>query len=247
MKILLLSDIHANWVALKAVLAAEPNIDGLIVLGDLVNYGPHPAECVRWAQANVAPGWIVQGNHDRAFGHDEDPRCSAPYRVLAEAMQHATVGRLATPEKSYLAGLPAGQTSLLGNARCFLCHSIPSDPLYGYLQPSASPTRWKAEIAAAGKPDYLLVGHTHLQHVRLVESTMVVNPGSVGQPKGGDPRAAYAVWDDGQVKLRRAEYDVESVSRDLLDCAPAETALRLAGILHTGGRIPDAASATSRS
>jgi predicted phosphodiesterase len=242
MKILILSDIHANWPALQAVLAAEPQVDGLIVLGDLVNYGPHPVECVQWARANVPPEWIVQGNHDRAIGCDEDPRCSAPYRPLAGAMQRYTAGRLDAAAKGYLAGLPTTQTSVLGNARCFLCHAIPSEPLYGYLEKQAPRERWEAEIKMAGRPDFLLVGHTHHPFVRLFGSTMIVSPGSVGQPKRGDPRAAYALLQDGTIILKRAAYDVEAVARDLADCAPPATVGALANILRTGGTLPANAS-----
>src|SRR5208283_2328250 len=235
MKILILSDIHANWPALQAVLAAEPEVDGLIVLGDLVNYGPHPVECVHWAQANAVPDWIVQGNHDRALGCDEDPRCSAPYRRLAAAMQRTTAGQLDPAARAYLAGLATGQTRTMGHARCFLCHAIPSDPLYGY-HPARDPrARWEAEIRLAGPVDFLLIGHTHVPSVRLINSTVVVNPGSVGQPKGGDPRASYALWTDGDVMLRRAEYDVRAVARDLASCTAPDVAGDLAHILLTGG------------
>jgi protein phosphatase len=237
MKILILSDIHANWPALQAVLAAEPQVDGVICLGDLVNYGPHPVECVRWAQANAVPDWIVQGNHDRAVGCDEDPRCSAPYRPLAAAMQRYTAGRLDAAAKAYLAGLPAGEFNKAGNARCFLCHAIPSDPLYGYLQLRDPRARWEAEIHLANRPDFLLVGHTHQPCVRLINSTLVVNPGSVGQPKGGDPRASYALWSDGDVMLRRAEYDVRAVARDLAFCELPDVARDLTHVLLTGGDL----------
>ena len=243
MKILILSDIHANWPALQAVLAAEPKVDGLIVLGDLVNYGPHPVECVRWAQANVSSQWIVQGNHDCAVGSNEDPRCSAPYRPLAAAMQRYTAGQLDATAKGYLAALLPFQTNAMGNARCFLCHAIPSDPLYGYLQLRDPPARWESEIQKAGHPDFLLVGHTHRPFVRLMHSTVVVNPGSVGQPRDGDPRASYAFWRDGDVLLRRAAYDVAAVAKDLVDCAPPDVALSLAGVLHTGGTPPVATPA----
>jgi predicted phosphodiesterase len=243
MKILILSDIHANWVALQAVLAVEPHVDGVVVLGDLVNYGPRPLECVRWAQANAESGWIVQGNHDRAIGCDEDPRCSAPYRPLAAAMQRHNAERLDPGAKAYLARLPAGEFSKVGNARCFLCHAIPSDPLYGYLEIQAARERWEQEINSASRPDFLFLGHTHHSFVRLYGGTMVVNPGSVGQPKGGDPRAAYALLDDGNVVLKRVAYDVEVVGKDLIDTAPQSVALALAGVLRTGGKLPSSLSA----
>jgi len=238
MKLLLISDLHANWPALQAVLSAAPSVDGVVCLGDLVNYGPHPAECVRWARTETIPVWIVQGNHDRAIGRDEDPRCSAPYRPLAAVMQRYTAGHLDAKAKTYLAGLPATTTVALGRTRLFLCHATPSNPHYAYLPPDAAPARWEAELTAAGQPDFLLVGHTHLSFVFRVGRTTIVNPGSVGQPKGGDPRAAYAIWQDGRITLKRAAYDIEAVAADLVACAPAEVAAQLVGVLRTGGELP---------
>ena len=238
MKILILSDIHANWLALQAVLATEPKVDGFIILGDLVNYGPRPLECVRWAQENAEPGWIVQGNHDRALGCDEDPRCTVAYRPLAAAMQRHNAERLDVAARAYLTRLPAGEFNKVGNARCFLCHAIPSDPLYGYLEIKAPRVRWEQEIKSASMPDFLLLGHTHQAVMRLHGGTMIVNPGSIGQPKGGDPRAAYALFHDGNIVLKRAAYDIEAVAKDLIDSAPPSVAHQLVTVLRTGGQLP---------
>jgi diadenosine tetraphosphatase ApaH/serine/threonine PP2A family protein phosphatase len=71
-----------------------------------------------------------------------------------------------------------------------------------------------------------------------MHSTLVVNPGSVGQPRDGDPRASYVLWSEGSVALRRVAYDVAAVAKDLVDCAPPDVALLLAGVLHTGGTLP---------
>ena len=76
MKLLILSDIHANWPALQAVLAAEPDADSILCLGDLVNYGPQPAECVRWAMGLNSTAKIIQGDHDYSVGHDQELQCS---------------------------------------------------------------------------------------------------------------------------------------------------------------------------
>lgn len=233
MKALVISDVHGNFPALSAVANAEPNVDRVICLGDLVNYGPHPAACVDWAMRRVAEGWIVQGNHDRALGCDEDPRCSPPYRPLAAAMQRFTAPRLTEAHKRFLAVLPSKLVHILGGATLVLCHAVPSDPLYGYLPPDADPIRWAAECAEADFPDFLLIGHTHLQFARRHGRTLVVNPGSVGQPKDGDPRAAYAIWNDGQVELQHASYDIAATARDLEGCAEPEIVRKLAeGLFH---------------
>ena len=210
------------------------------MLGDLVNYGPRPTECVQWAAANTDAQWSVQGNHDRALGCDEDPRCSPPYRPLAAEMQKHNAARLDEPAKRFLAGLSAGRPNQLGNARCFLCHAVPTDPLYGYLDRNAPRERWESEIVAAGAPDFLLLGHTHAPFTKMLGATRVVNPGSVGQPKGGDARASYALWQDGDVRLKRAVYDIEAVVRDIEATTPPAVAAALAGVLRTGGTLPAA-------
>jgi hypothetical protein len=83
MNLLIISDIHGNWPALRAVLEAEPDVDRTLCLGDLVGYGPQPFECVAWAKGILPPEWIIQGNHDLAIGANADPRCPAAYAPLA--------------------------------------------------------------------------------------------------------------------------------------------------------------------
>ena len=239
MKLILISDIHANWPALNAVVAGEKHVDGVVCLGDIVNYGPHPVQCVEWIQAHAMRGWVVQGNHDRAVGCDEDPRCSLPYRALAAAMQAYTATQLSPQAKDYLARLPDLVKQSFEGATFTLCHAVPSDPLYGYLQVD-NVRGWEDEIAVAHHPDFLFVGHTHHAFVRQIDETTVVNPGSVGQAKDGEARASYAIWDNGIVELRHANYDVQSVVNDLTKCVPENVSRQLGRILLTGGdRGPD--------
>jgi len=239
MKILLLSDIHGNWPALRAVLAAEPDADQVLCLGDLVDYGPQPVECVSWAMRTLTSDWVVQGNHDRAVALNEGSRSSAAYEALAAATQ-AVSQQVLTPEmKQFLAGLQPLQRFQLDAAICVACHAVPSDPLYLYLPENSPVTLWESELSSVKYPDFLFVGHTHLSMKTRFRRTLVVNPGSVGQPKDGDPRAAYAIWDDGEVTLRRAAYDVEeavAAYRGLeLEPRIVDT---LAGVLRTGGHLP---------
>lgn len=100
-------------------------------------------------------------------------------------------------------------------------------------------TSWESELLVANEPDFLFLGHTHLPMKTRFRRTLVVNPGSVGQPKHGDPRAAYAVWENGEVALCRIDYDFE-------ETIWAYKGLGLeAGVLHslsetlrTGGDLP---------
>ncbi len=235
MKVLILSDIHGNWPALQAVLHAEPIPDQILCLGDLVNYGPQPAECVTWAMRLGTGDHVIQGNHDRAFGVDEDPRCTPAYQWLANAMQTATANLLNREMKHFLATLPPIERFRLSGASCVACHAIPSDPLYGYLSEQSGLTRWESEFNLAGHPDLLLLGHTHVPMKTQFQRTLVVNPGSVGQPKHGDPRAAYAVWQDGRAALRQVAYDVEETVRSFAGLnLPGPASQRLVKELRTG-------------
>jgi putative phosphoesterase len=239
MKLLIISDIHGNWPALQAVLGAEPDADQILCLGDLVNYGPQPVQCVRWAMENLGPEWVIQGNHDRAVGRNEDPRCSGPYQPLAAATQELSARLLSEEMKQFLAGLEPLQRFQLGEAVFMACHAVPSEPLYHYLPETGPVTLWESELRAAGYPDFLLLGHTHQPMNTRFRKTLVVNPGSVGQPKHGDPQAAYALWEDGKVTLRRVAYDVEQAIRAYHGLSVDEHTVEvLAEILRAGRHMP---------
>lgn len=229
MKILITSDLHGNIEALDALFATE-TYDELWVLGDLVNYGPEPEGVVRAIRERVS--LVVRGNHDHAVGYDVDPRCSAPFRAMAEATRQLALKALSDDERRYLRELPLTTAAERGGQRFFLCHATPSDPLFAYCPPD-SPS-WTEE-ASAVEADVILVGHTHLPFVRQLGQRIVVNPGSLGQPKDGGPDASYAVWQDGQLDLRKVKYPVERTVAQIgrLDL-PAETAAALQHLLETG-------------
>lgn len=236
MKAVIVSDIHGNWAALRAVLWAEPDIDATICLGDLVNFGPQPSECVAWAKELWSSGILVQGNHDHAVGMDTDPRCSFFYAKLAAATQIFTEQLLTLKSKEFLAELKPSAFFHFGEASCFACHATPKDRLYGFLLPDAAPALWEQEVVLARSPDFLFCGHTHLPMKKQIRHTLVVNPGSVGLPSDGDPRAAYAVWEDGQVTLRRVTYEIEETIRALTSLGlEPQIEESLVRIIRTGG------------
>ncbi len=201
MRILVVSDLHAN---LEAVRALPETYDEMWVLGDLVNYGPNPCEAIEFVKSHAS--LIVRGNHDHSAGYDEDPRCSHRFRRMAEETGRYTGTEVTKAQRDFLCGLPLTAERTVGGVRFSLCHAAPPDPLYEY-RPPTSPL-WDAELAS-GPADVLLVGHTHLPFRRRLGSRMVANPGSVGQPKHGTPRACYAIWEDGELRLESAEYPVE--------------------------------------
>jgi putative phosphoesterase len=200
-KILIISDVHGNAEALNAL---NESYDELWVLGDLVTYGPEPVEIVR--QLRQGASVIVRGNHDHAVGYDVDPRCSPPFRAMAEATRQLAMQTLLDDDKHFLRDLPLTASIERDGRRFFLCHATPSDPLFAYCPPD-SPA-WSQECSSVDA-DIILVGHTHLPFTKTFAGRTVVNPGSLGQPKDGGPEASYAVWQDGEVTLRKVRYPVE--------------------------------------
>lgn len=233
MRILVVSDIHGNAAALEAV-AREPH-DAVICLGDLVGYGPEPGACVRWLREHAT--LVLQGNHDRALAEGAAPRCRPAFEALAAAMAQVGQDQLSDEELQWLQHLPRMATRELEGFRCLLVHATPRDPLYQYLGPD--PDGWMVEVQNTSA-ELLLVGHTHLQFDLPLGAHRVVNPGSVGQPKDGDPRAAYAVLEQGGLTLKRVEYDIEHTVRglELSGCSRAAVSA-LSSLLWTG-RVPAA-------
>ena len=226
------------------VLDIEKDAEQILCLGDLVDYGPQPVECVHWAMKQAPVAWLIQGNHDYGVARNEDPRCSPPYRHLTKVTRRHCIQALSTEQKKFLGDLQPLRSFEISGAKYVACHAAPSDPLFRYLRTHGNDDKLKAEIEIAGNPDFLFFGHTHWPLKIRSGKTLVVNPGSVGQPKDGDPRAAYAVWDDGEVTLRRAEYDIDEAVRAYADTPlEAEDIAALSNVLRTGGSLPCVISA----
>ncbi len=226
-RIALISDIHGNFEALKAL---PDDCDELWVLGDLVNYGPQPAEVIEFVSKSAT--LVVRGNHDDAVAFDRDPRCSPAFRRAAEETRRYTASVLSDKHKGYLADLPHYRWVRRGRWTFYVCHATPSDPLYAYCGEDI--TKWRSELALAGT-DFLFVGHTHLQFALREGEQWVVNPGSVGQPKTGTPQAAYAIWENGSLTFRKYEYQVQkTVARVRSMPVSASTQEFLARVLETG-------------
>ena len=214
---LILSDLHGNLEALEAVLAGAGGLyDRILCLGDLVGYGAEPNAIVDWTRKNAAV--IVRGNHDKAGAGLDDLETFSPL-ARASALWTRTV---LTPEsRSYLERLPRGPLPYEG---IDLVHGSPADEdEYLISVEDALPVR--AYLGAR----VTFFGHTHIQGGFLLAQRAamripaagvlqieqkyfyLVNPGSVGQPRDGDPRAAYALWspEEHTVEFRRAAYDVD--------------------------------------
>jgi len=226
---LILSDLHANWEALEAITSETAGAyDKAICCGDLVGYAADPNPVVAWVRANCVV--VVRGNHDRACTGLDDLEWFNPVARAAAlwTQQHLTPEHLA-----YTAGLTKGPVLLEGFQ---VVHGSPFDE-----------DEYVLGAAEAGQAfEYLesrlaFFGHTHVQggfiwnHSRVEtigrvsirngresleidpECAYMINPGSVGQPRDGDPRAAYVMYDSEArtVYYHRTPYDVETAQRKI--------------------------------
>ena len=139
-------------------------------------------------------------------------------------------------ERRYLLQLPVTRRVTLGGRRFLLVHATPRDPLDEYLM--KDPEMWAKRLQNI-QTDVVCVGHSHVQFNLQVEGTVVLNPGSVGQPRDGDPRAAYAVIDDNRIELRRVAYDVEETVAKVLGSDLPERAKDLLAHSLRNGRLPE--------
>jgi predicted phosphodiesterase len=135
----------------------------------------------------------------------------------------------------YLARLPLTRRIVLDDRSLYLVHGTPRDPLDEYLL--EDPEAWQQRIETINA-DFVCVGHTHMQFHLDLGRVQVVNPGSVGQPRDGDPRCAYAVIENGKVSLRRVAYDIDATLRQMSTAGVDDDAIEVASrVLKSGGRV----------
>lgn len=215
MEIGVIADVHANEPALRAVLDDLPSVDGVVCAGDVIGYNPWPAECVDAVRQREIP--TVMGNHDRMLALGRNFR--------GNEMARAGIGlardRLDADQRAWLGDLPAERRLFDGRLR--LVHGHPDDPDHYTFPDEFDPSLLGDERA-------LVMGHTHIQYAEAYDEGVLLNPGSVGQPRDGDPRAAYAILDLESLRVdeRRVTYDIEAVESAVHEAAlPARTASRL--------------------
>lgn len=243
MRFLILSDIHANWEALHAVLrdAAARHYQAVLCLGDIVGYGPDPNEVTAWARANADV--VIRGNHDKA--------CSGvaafdSFNATAQCSSRWTRNELLNEHALWLRNLDRGPVLV---EDFDLVHGSPDDEdRYMFHE-------HEAEIGLRFAEEQLtFFGHTHVQggfvaeaHGRgfevfrlnvlplqmaiVPERKYLLNPGAVGQPRDGDARAAYCIYDSSMrvVEFCRVPYDIRTTQEKILAAGlPDELAFRLA-------------------
>ncbi|TWU02474.1 metallophosphoesterase family protein [Stieleria varia] len=229
----ILSDIHGNLTALKTVLdhVATQNVDRIVCLGDVVGYGPEPCQCL---DIVMGFGFCVLGNHDSSALFDPEG-----FNVTAEQAIFWTRNQLESgrdgPEQSrkrmeFLCELPR----TVRESNVLFVHGSPRGPTNEYVMPEDIQNIKKMEKLFSMVPHLCFQGHTHvpgifttdhqfIRHTEIVGSysvtnankRLMINVGSVGQPRDGDSRSCYVVFDGDSVAYHRVEYDIEDTVRKI--------------------------------
>jgi putative phosphoesterase len=213
-RLAIISDIHGNLPALEAVLAdiEAQGITDLYHLGDLVGYNPFPNESVALVAERQIPG--ITGNYDQAvLALGPDPigeLLNAKITPMGREIYAWTVREVNSRSREFLGAQPGQRSLTRGKWRLRLTHGSPRH-IKDYVRPSW-PDDMVEDLLSEVQEDILLTGHTHIPVVRQVNGKWLVNPGSVGFPKDGNPLAAYAILELGEeftVCIRRVQYDIE--------------------------------------
>jgi len=241
-RFLVLSDLHSNWHALESVIEdAEGQYDRIVCCGDLVGYNAQPGRVLEWTRENCAS--VIRGNHDKVVAGIEDLEW---FNEVAQTAARWTMAQLEQEQLDYLRVLPKGPLQL---ERFSVHHGSPRDEdEYVINAREATPCFEHLDFPLN------FFGHTHLQGgffrtrgrvgtlhaVRKTERELVIalepdtaymiNPGSVGQPRDGDARAAFAIFDDEQntVTLRRVDYPIKKTADEVMQAGlPHVLAFRL--------------------
>ena len=230
----IVTDIHGNLPALEAALdrIEQLGIKRVYCGGDLVGYGPHPNEVCALVEDRRIPS--IYGNYDYAIGRDLED-CGCAYRdqhdrELGQQSVDWTLAHTDRRSKDFMRGLPFDLRFELGDQRVRLVHGSPRK-VNEYLFED-KPARTFERIAAGADCDVLVFGHTHQPWIHHYGGVLFVNCGSVGKPKDGDPRAAFAVLkleaDRAAAEIERVGYDAETVAREVAAAGlPGEYAEKL--------------------
>lgn len=236
----MISDVHSNLVALEAVLADATGYEAIWNLGDTIGYGPKPRECIDMMVDHFADPVLV-GNHDLACIGEVD---ISEFNPVAQVASRWTSLQLGMDHRAYLADLPAITVA----EHYTLTHGSPRSPVWEYVTSAAV----AAENFEAFDTDVCFIGHTHIamyaiqidpggpvelhalrdgETLDLIKARFIINPGSVGQPRDRDPRAAYSILDTamGTITAHRVEYDIAATQRQMaLSSLPEVLIARLA-------------------
>lgn len=209
-KIVLISDIHSNLEAFESVLKEikKAKIKNIFCLGDVIGYAANPNECIDLIRKNKIKSII--GNHDYEAINLQNIEWFNPIARDAILWTHK---QLTDANKKFLKNLP----TYLEFENVFLVHGSPREHLYEYIFPDIDEFDLR-EFFAIAKKDIIVVGHSHIQFIKKFQNKLIINPGSVGQPRDLNNKAAFCFFDTKSLKvnLKRIEYNIDKTANKIL-------------------------------
>ncbi|MHA1990756.1 MAG: metallophosphoesterase family protein [Candidatus Hodarchaeales archaeon] len=204
-----LSDPHSNLLSLQAVLehmVSNYPVEKIAVLGDIVGYYSQPKKVLE--QVLEVSDFIIKGNHDDAACKNYIPQDMNIF--AARAIQYS-IDNLSVDDKRRLNSLQPMETVELDGKTVQFCHGSPEYPLDEYIFNQSKQQDGIFEFMNFVNIDVIFLGHTHIPYVREVDGKIIANPGSSSQPRDGDNRPSYVVFDikNGLGKIERVSYDYE--------------------------------------
>ena len=222
MRVGFISDIHANVIALEAVLKEMDarGVNKIYNAGDLVGYYPFPVETLDLLRTRRIIS--IRGNHDRSVLSVDTGRMN-PWAASAVEW---TAAHLDSDSRSYLAGLNDSIDFTIDGTGCSMHHGSPDDE-----DEYIFPERAGQYLLDTANARLLVLGHTHVPFVKHERHGVIINPGSVGQPRDGDNRSSFMIYEtaSGEFENVRVEYDIERVQEAVIEAGlPPSLAERLA-------------------
>lgn len=212
MRLLVLSDIHSNMVAFQAVLRDAGNFDGALCAGDIVGYGPNPTECIDLISDRGFK--CIAGNHDVAVTNGNlsnfNPHAATAVKIHQNLLDIDHIAQLRS--------LPTYLTLNVKGFKIVAYHGSPRDPLNEYIFPTVAMELATYFFDMTGA-DLIVLGHTHVPYFHRFGGRVIINPGSVGQPRDGDPRSSYMMLylENGEISIthKRVDYNLEEVASQM--------------------------------
>jgi putative phosphoesterase len=235
-RIIIFSDLHANWEALLALQQAEPQPEVVLFLGDIVGYGPDPKRCLDAVRATAT--YVIGGWHDRTVGSSQ---LLPLVDDLLEATWAHTRSMLSAADRDHLASLPEQLIVEIAGVRFCLTRFSPDDvETETHMLVTMSQARLREHFGQI-EADIILLGGPHVPALRQIDNRLIVCPGSLGQPRYGVADPTFAAWENGaassgRLQIHHLHYHPETTIRklSLLPLDP-EHVRRLQSILQTGG------------
>lgn len=224
MKIGVISDVHSNSLALERVLEAlvERGVERILCAGDLVGYGSHPNRVVRLLKISNVDS--IRGNHDEGLVNGTP----SEFNIYAKRALDWNRRNIDNQYVDYISQLSEEWSEEIGGCDVHMIHGSPKKPISGYVYSDDVDSSF-LEFSFESPPDILIMGQTHQPFSKRVANTLVVNPGSVGQPRDDDPRASCAIIDTESMEanILRVNYNQQKVAEEIIQYLPKKLAERI--------------------